>query len=82
MDVLIVLAITGAAVWWLLRGEKKEETTPVEPTKPVVYLTDYTKAQLIEYAEQFDIEVKKSWTKEKILSTIIGALADRIDIRI
>lgn len=74
MDSLIILAIVVVAVWWFL-SDKKEDT-PVEP-KPVLYLTDMTKAELIEQAARFEIEVKKSWTKEKILNTIIADLADR-----
>ena len=71
MDVLIVIALVGAAVWWLLSDRKKEETpVVVEPVDPSETLAGKTKAELIEYAAQFNIEVKKSWTKDKILSTI------------
>ena len=79
MDVLIVIALVGAAVWWLLSGKKEETPVVVEPVDPSETLAGKTKAELIEYAEQFNIEVKKSWTKDKILSTIIQELAKRAE---
>ena len=71
MDIVIVLAIVVAAIWWFRQGKAEEKVTlePVEPA-PTSALESMTKAELIEFAEKSGVEVKKSWTKAKIVQAI------------
>ena len=82
MDIVIVLAIVVAAVWWLRQGKAEEKVTlePVEPL-PTFDLESMTKAELIDFAGKLGAVVKKSWTKAKIVEAIkvkIGELGEKI----
>jgi len=50
--------------------ENAEPGHQVEVGAPLDIFSGMTKAQLLKYAEVEGIEVKKSWTKSKIVDTI------------
>ena len=78
MEIVIVLVIIAAAVYWMRGGEKVEVVkveAPVAPPAPK--LDELTKAELIEFAEKSGVEVKKSWTKAKIVQVIEADFATR-----
>ena len=79
MDIVIVLAIIAAFVWWFLADKKVEKVTlePVEPVDPPRDLSELTKAELLEVAEDSGVEVKKSWTKAKIVQVLEAEFAAR-----
>lgn len=79
MDIVIILAIVVAAIWWLRRGKTEAEVVaPVEPKQPEIDFDQMTKAELLEFAEAVDADVRKSWTKAKILEAIVAKLAEEI----
>lgn len=76
MDIVIVLAIVVAAIWWLRQGKVEEKVT-LEPVEPPRDLSELTKAELLEVAEDSGVEVKKSWTKAKIVQVLEAEFAAR-----
>ena len=75
IETIVVLGLVGALFVWFFKNEKKVE----EPSTPEVVeeekdLASMTKAELIEFAESVNIDVKVSWTKSKIITTIEAAL--------
>lgn len=77
IETIVVIAIVGALVAWFFKNEKSEEVVEPSRTPPErdVDLEAMTKAELIAYAESAGVEVKKSWTKGKIVGEIRRVLS-------
>jgi hypothetical protein len=71
MEYMIIIVL-GALILmaWLVFGGEGDTEVPTNPPQPVPDFESMTKAELLEYAEENGIEVKKSWSKQRILLTI------------
>lgn len=78
MDIIIVLAVLALMIYLILRDSSEETPAPVEPKQPEIDLDQMTKAELLEVAEQYGVDVKKSWTKVKIMQAIALRLAEEV----
>jgi len=77
IETIVVLGLVSALFVWFFKNEKKVEE-PSAPEQPEVVaveadLASMTKAELIEFADAASVDVKVSWTKSKIITTIEAA---------
>ena len=78
MDIIIVLAVLALMVYLIVRDSGEETPAPVREPEPEIDLDQMTKAELLDLAERVDADVKKSWTKAKIIQAIAVKLAEEI----
>lgn len=74
---ILALVATCVIVLWIVMDMDTDEDTgsvPVpqpEPVEPVPDFESMTKLELLEYAEENNILVKKSWNKQRILAKVM-----------
>ena len=74
--VIIILGVSAFTLFLQLK-DRKEIQPPQEPTEPSITVDDLrglTRFELVAIAEASGVTVPKSWTKARIITTLIETL--------